>query len=185
MTIPEAAELVIQAGSMGGNGDVFILDMGKQIKIEDLARRMVSLSGLTVRDNNNPNGDITIKTTKLRPGEKLHEELLIGTNITDTAHPYIMRSHESSLPWSRVQQILIELELACYNEDSSVVRKIFKEIVDGYKPQCGIEDVVWLAANKNRKARLTNASALFDQTKFAPAKTTPSESKILALESNT
>src|SRR5690606_1980052 len=92
MTIPEASQLVLQAGSMAKGGDVFVLDMGKPVKIEDLARRMIHLMGLTVKDERNPDGDIEIVYTGLRPAEKLYEELLIGTNVTGTEHPMIMRA---------------------------------------------------------------------------------------------
>ena len=100
MTIPEAAQLVIQAGSMAKGGDVFVLDMGRPVRIDDLARRMISLMGLTVRDAANPEGDIEIEYTGLRTAEKLFEELLIGTNVTGTDHPMIMRAMEHSLPWA-------------------------------------------------------------------------------------
>src|SRR5205807_649875 len=97
MTIPEAAQLVIQAGSMAQGGDVFVLDMGRPVRIDDLARRLVSLMGLTVRDAQNPEGDIAIEYTGLRPAEKLFEELLIGSNVTGTDHPMIMRAMEHRL----------------------------------------------------------------------------------------
>jgi FlaA1/EpsC-like NDP-sugar epimerase len=99
MTIPEAAQLVLQAGAMAKGGDVFVLDMGQPVRIADVARRMIHLSGLTVRDEENPEGDIEIQFTGLRPGEKLYEELLIGSNVTGTEHPMIMRAIEHSLPW--------------------------------------------------------------------------------------
>ncbi len=103
MTIPEAAQLVIQAGSMAEGGDVFVLDMGKPVRICDLAQRMIHLMGMTVRDEKNPEGDIEIAYTGLRPAEKLYEELLIGNNVTGTEHPMILRAIEHSLPWERVQ----------------------------------------------------------------------------------
>jgi FlaA1/EpsC-like NDP-sugar epimerase len=98
MTIPEAAQLVIQAGAMGLGGDVFVLDMGESVRIYDLASRIVELSGLTLRNEKNPHGDIEIKVTGLRPGEKLFEELLIGENPQPTAHPKIMKAHEEFMP---------------------------------------------------------------------------------------
>lgn len=104
MTIPEAAQLVLQAGSMGKGGDVFVLDMGKPVRIADLAKRMISLMGLTVRDEENPDGDVEIVYTGLRPAEKLFEELLIGTNVTGTEHPMIMRAMEHSLPWYQIDR---------------------------------------------------------------------------------
>src|SRR5262249_35735299 len=109
MTIPEAAQLVIQAGSMATGGDVFVLDMGRPVRIDDLARRMISLTGLTVRDANNPEGDIEIEYTGLRAAEKLFEELLIGSNVTGTDHPMILRAMEHRLAWQRMQQILNDL----------------------------------------------------------------------------
>ncbi len=112
MTIPEAAQLVIQAGSMAEGGDVFVLDMGKPVRIGDLARRMIHLAGLTVRDEKNPEGDIEISYTGLRPAEKLYEELLIGNNVTGTEHPMILRAIEHSLPWERVQELLNEIMAA-------------------------------------------------------------------------
>src|ERR1700728_4685764 len=109
MTIPEAAQLVIQAGSMADGGEVFVLDMGKPVRIEDLARRMINLMGLTVRDEQHPDGDIEISYTGLRPAEKLYEELLIGNNVTGTEHPMILRAIEHSLPWDSVHAELIEI----------------------------------------------------------------------------
>ena len=100
MTIPEAAQLVIQAGSMGQGGEVYVLDMGKPVKIVDLARRMVHLSGLELRDEAHPDGDIAIEVVGLRPGEKLYEELLIGDNVEGTSHPLIMRAYEHEVPWA-------------------------------------------------------------------------------------
>src|SRR5690606_7920525 len=99
MTIPEAAQLVLQAGSLGTGGEVFVLDMGEQVRIDDLARKMIRLMGCEVRDEKNPDGDIEIVYTGLRPGEKLYEELLIGDNPEATSHPRIMKASESYLPW--------------------------------------------------------------------------------------
>src|SRR6202008_1008214 len=117
MTIPEAAQLVIQAGSMAKGGDVFVLDMGRPVRIDDLARRMINLMGLSVRDPSNPDGDIEITYTGLRSAEKLFEELLIGNNITKTDHPMIMRAMEHSIPWVRMQQILDTLKSALQSGD--------------------------------------------------------------------
>lgn len=143
MTIPEAAQLVLQAGSMGRGGDVFVLDMGKPVRIADLARRMISLMGLTVRDESNPDGDIEIVYTGLRPAEKLFEELLIGTNVTGTEHPMIMRAMEHSLPWSRVQQVLAELTVALNRFDCDRARHLLMEAVAEYRPNEAIQDLVW------------------------------------------
>jgi len=106
MTIPEAAQLVLQASAMAKGGDVFVLDMGQPIKIMDLARRMIKLSGLQVKDQDHPNGDIDIQVTGLRAGEKLYEELLIGDNPESTIHPQILRAHEEFLPWSQFESAL-------------------------------------------------------------------------------
>jgi FlaA1/EpsC-like NDP-sugar epimerase len=144
MTIPEAAELVIQAGAMGQGGDVFVLDMGSAVKIVDLATRMIHLSGFTVKDSENPNGDIEITFTGLRPGEKLFEELLIGENVSQTAHQKIMRAEERVIPWQDLQLILTDLQHAVSVADYEQVRVLLSKYVDGFMPQCGIED--WLSS---------------------------------------
>ncbi|EGL56058.1 putative nucleoside-diphosphate sugar epimerase [Methylophaga aminisulfidivorans MP] len=144
MTIPEAAALVIQAGAMGKGGDVFVLDMGEPVKIVDLARRMIHLSGFTIRDNANPNGDIEIAYTGLRPGEKLYEELLIGDNVSATEHEKIMRAQESVIEWSTLVSIIRELELANKHDDSQKARAILLDTIDGFIPQCELSD--WLGA---------------------------------------
>jgi len=142
MTIPEAAELVIQAGAMGQGGDVFVLDMGEPIKIVDLAKRMIHLSGYIESDHENPEGDIEIIFTGLRPGEKLYEELLIGDNVSDTKHQKIMRAQESIIPWSQLNKILSQLEELNDANECEKVRTLLLEHVDGFKPQCDIQD--WL-----------------------------------------
>lgn len=144
MTIPEAAQLVIQAGSMGKGGDVFVLDMGEPVHIADLAQRMIQLMGLTVRSAANPNGDIEIEYTGLRPGEKLYEELLIGNNVSGTRHPRIMRAYEEKLPWSVVERNLRQLLAATGAYDCDQMQKILLQAVNGYKPSCDqIRDLVW------------------------------------------
>lgn len=143
MTIPEAANLVLQAGSMGQGGDVFVLDMGKPLKIVDLARRMIHLSGLEVRDETSPGGDITIEYTGLRSGEKLYEELLIGEHVSGTEHPLIMRAEESELPWGELSKVLDRIDAACHQFEYETVRDILLENVDGYQPQGEIHDYVW------------------------------------------
>lgn len=148
MTIPEAAQLVIQAGSMAHSGDVFVLDMGEPMRIADLARRMVLLSGLTIRDEHNPYGDITIQTTNVRPGEKLYEELLIGDNVTPTQHPRILRAHEAELSWEHMMVLLKKLEYACRCFHHEEVINLLQTTVDGYMPQGGIEDLVWLHSHQ-------------------------------------
>jgi FlaA1/EpsC-like NDP-sugar epimerase len=124
MTIPEAAQLVIQAGAMAEGGDVFLLDMGQPVKIMDLARRMIELSGLAVRDEQNPDGDIEIEITGLRPGEKLYEELLIGNNPKFTLHPQIMRATEVFIPWREFEGKLKSLEISLDLIHSSLVFSI-------------------------------------------------------------
>ena len=148
MTIPEAALLVIQAGSMGSGGEVFVLDMGEPVRIQDMARHMISLSGLTVRDDDHPNGDIGIEITHLRPGEKLYEELLLGDNVMGTKHPRIMRALEVELSWAQITAIAEQIEAACSIDDNEKVVKILKDVVDDYVPQCGIEDPIWLASHQ-------------------------------------
>jgi FlaA1/EpsC-like NDP-sugar epimerase len=145
MTIPEAVELVIQAGSMAKGGEVFVLDMGEPIKIVDLAQKMVALSGLSVRDKTNPDGDIEIVFTGLRPGEKLYEELLVGNNVVGTRHPMIMRALEDFIPWSQLQKQLNRLESACHSFDLRKVKRILMEIVKEYQPEDEAVDPVWLA----------------------------------------
>jgi FlaA1/EpsC-like NDP-sugar epimerase len=145
MSIPEASELVIQAGAMGEGGDVFVLDMGKPVRIVDLAKRMIHLSGYIEKDVDHPEGDIEIKFTGLRPGEKLYEELLIGKNVSDTEHSKIMRAEEKIIAWDQLESILADIYR--YNEldDSEGVRRVLLKYVDGFKPQCATQD--WLAAD--------------------------------------
>jgi FlaA1/EpsC-like NDP-sugar epimerase len=143
MTIPEAAQLVIQAGSMAKGGDVFVLDMGRPVRIDDLARRMISLMGLTVRDATSPDGDIEIEYTGLRTAEKLFEELLIGTNVTGTDHPMIMRAMEHSLPWQRMQQLLNELLIALASFDCRRSLALLSESVAEYHATHAINDYIW------------------------------------------
>ena len=142
MTIPEAAQLVIQAGSMAEGGDVFVLDMGKPVRICDLARRMIHLVGMTVRDEQHPDGDIEIAYTGLRPAEKLYEELLIGNNVTGTQHPMILRAIEHSLPWERVQVMLDELLVAMSRFDCQRALQLLSEVVVEYKPAPESHDLV-------------------------------------------
>ena len=144
MTIPEAAQLVIQAGAMAKGGDVFVLDMGQSVKIMDLAQRMIELSGLSLRHEQNPDGDIEIEITGLRPGEKLYEELLIGDDPRPTLHPRIMKAHETFLAWEVFQTRLKALELALYANDVGVIRLMMQELVTGYNPETEIVDWVYL-----------------------------------------
>ncbi len=142
MTIPEAAQLVIQAGAMGKGGDVFLLDMGKPVKIMDLARQMVHLSGLEVKDEYSSNGDIEIKVTGLRPGEKLYEELLIGENAEGTIHPRIMMSKEKMLHWDELYKLLNELEEACKSFDPNKVRELLLAAPADFNPSDEVYDIL-------------------------------------------
>jgi FlaA1/EpsC-like NDP-sugar epimerase len=134
MTIPEAAQLVIQAGAMGTGGDVFVLDMGDPVKIVDLAYNMTHLMGLTVKDNKTPNGDIEILFSGLRPGEKLYEELLIDDNAKKTAHQRILTANERSLHWSEVAIIIDQLKDAMRDEDEDKIRQLLIDAPLEYQP---------------------------------------------------
>ncbi|MGR4067824.1 polysaccharide biosynthesis protein [Billgrantia sp. C5P2] len=144
MTIPEAAQLVIQAGAMGSGGDVFVLDMGKPVRIADLAEEMVRLSGLEVLSEENPEGDIEIRHTGLRPGEKLFEELLIGENVAPTAHPRISTAREHYWPWSRMEAYLGQLLQAVEYLELERIRELLMAAPTGYVPKDEIVDQVWL-----------------------------------------
>jgi len=159
MTIPEAAQLVVQAGAMGTGGDVFVLDMGESVRIIDLARRMVELSGLAVRDERDPDGDIEIEITGLRPAEKLYEELLIGDNPLPTSHPRIMKAHEDFLPWHELVQRLEAMSRAVDANDLAAIRALLQRTVRGYRPADGVVDWVHMERQKPRDGRLVLASA--------------------------
>lgn len=143
MTIPEAAQLVIQAGSMGQGGDVFVLDMGEPVRIVELAEKMIHLSGLSVRSDKNPHGDIAIEFTGLRPGEKLYEELLIGDNVVATQHPMIMSANEDHLDWEILKGKLADLLAAVDADDYSRVRQLLRDTVSGYAPDGEIVDWIY------------------------------------------
>ena len=143
MTISEAVELVIQAGAMGTGGDVFVLDMGEPVRIHDLAVKMIHLSGLEVKDESHPDGDIEIKYTGLRAGEKLYEELLIGDNVSETDNPLIMRAQEEMLAWDELKLVLDELNGAIESCDHEKLRKLLIKIVPDFKPQCEISDILY------------------------------------------
>lgn len=145
MTIPEAAQLVIQAGAMATGGDVFVLDMGEPVKIVDLARKMIVLSGLTLSDESNPEGDIVIEVTGLRPGEKLYEELLIGENPIQTDHSRIMKAHEDFISWNLLQVHLAKLMQAVDLNDVPQIRQVIQSIVPSYTPEGNVVDWVWCA----------------------------------------
>ena len=147
MTVTEAVELLIQAGAMGTGGDVFVLDMGKPVQIQDLAEKMIQLSGLKIKNEFNPNGDIEIKYTGLRAGEKLYEELLIGDNVSVTANPLIMRAQEDMIAWNELKGLLNNLNICNDNYDYVNAREILKKIVPGFKSEDEIKDI--LHTNKN------------------------------------
>ncbi len=157
MTITEAAQLVIQAGAMAKGGDVFVLDMGQPVRIMDLARRMVELSGLIVKDEQTPDGDIEIDITGLRPGEKLYEELLIGDNPQSTMHPRIMRAQEEFIAWTEFEGKLKSLELALNVNAVGVIRLMMQQLVTGYVPSDAIVD--WVYLKQELDARQPSAQA--------------------------
>jgi len=145
MTIPEAAQLVIQAGAMGEGtgGDVFVLDMGEPVKINELATKMIHLMGFTVKNEDTPDGDIEIEYSGLRPGEKLYEELLIGDNVTGTLHSRIMRAEEEAYTWDEIQKYLERLKSSINKSNSEEVRQLLVEVVKGFIPSGKNEDVMW------------------------------------------
>jgi len=151
MTIPEAASLVLQAGSMAKGGEVFVLDMGEPVRIVDLAGKMIHLMGLSVRNEENLDGDIEIQFTGLRPGEKLYEELLIGDDVSGTKHPRILQAREHFLAWSSLKPMLDRLWDACERQDCEAARELLLEGVAGYAPTAQVEDLVW-------RQRLTKAA---------------------------
>ena len=150
MTIAEASQLVIQAGAMGKGGDVFVLDMGDPVNISDLAAKMIRLSGLTVVNQLNPDGDIAIEYSGLRLGEKLFEELLIGDDVTQTEHRRILSAHETWLPWPQLEKILIKLDEACHQFDHEEIRRLLLNAPTGFAPKDGIGDLVWNAKEKSK-----------------------------------
>lgn len=159
MTIPEAAQLVIQAGAMATGGEVFVLDMGAPVKIIDLARRMIELSGLTPCDDDDPEGDIPIKITGLRPGEKLYEELLIGDNPSPTAHTRIMKAHDDAMPMDMLTEYLTELRAAVASNDVELMRELLKTLVSGYCAADEIVDWVHLELAQQKQSLLPEAMA--------------------------
>ena len=172
MTIPEAAQLVLQAGSMGTGGDVFVLDMGKPVKVDMLARHMIALMGFTVRDKANADGDIEIVYSGLRPGEKLYEELLIGKNVTGTGHPKIMRAIERALAWDEVQMLLREMMDAQDHFDCKRVISVLERAVSEYQKAPNIHDLVWCQhIRKQARAESGNVAVLAEHRaqKMPPA----------------
>ncbi len=154
MTIPEAAQLVIQAGAMAKGSDVFVLDMGEPVKIRDLIERIINLSGLSVQDENNPDGDIKIKVTGLRAGEKLFEELLIGDNAESTIHPKIKRAEDDSIIWKDLEPQLIKLENLISENKVEEILRLLQKVIRGYNRSNEIVDKVYnLNAKKISKGK--------------------------------
>lgn len=163
MTIPEAASLVLQAGSMATGGDVFVLDMGQPVRISDLAEKMIHLMGLTIRDDDNPDGEVEILYTGLRPAEKLYEELLIGDNVMGTEHRRIMRAEEDALSRSELVPVLEQLWNACQALDCAKARQLLLNGAVGYAPTEEVGDLVWRARNPEPAAKVVvggNVTAL-------------------------
>ena len=159
MTIPEAAQLVIQAGAMGKGGDVFVLDMGDSVKIKDLATKMVRLSGLEIKTEHIPHGDIEIKCTGLRPGEKLYEELLIGDNVEQTSHERIMTANEVMLPLKELNVFIDALDTACHNFEHEKIRQLLLDAPTDFNPTDGICDLVWNARLENESKGNTESAS--------------------------
>jgi FlaA1/EpsC-like NDP-sugar epimerase len=168
MTIPEAASLVLQAGSMATGGDVFVLDMGKPVRIRDLAEKMIHLMGLTIRDDDHPEGDVEILYTGLRPAEKLYEELLIGNNVMGTEHPGIMRAEEDFLPWDELKPLIEQLWTACQRLDCTKAREVLLRCVVGYSPTKEVEDLVWRHRNTGTRAALSSNVTPLEPRRVAP-----------------
>ena len=174
MTIQEAAQLVLQAGSMASGGDVFVLDMSEPIRIDDLAKKMVHLMGYDVKDANSYRGDIAIEYSGLRPGEKLYEELLIGESVTGTEHPKILRAEEETLSWEVLQKLLSRLKMACESIDLPGVRSVLLEAVDGFEPKEEVSDPLWasstsetnqiLSEQLDLEAQNRNVTSLFKES---------------------
>ncbi|MCB1648134.1 MAG: polysaccharide biosynthesis protein [Pseudomonadales bacterium] len=152
MTVQEAAQLVIQAGSMATGGEVFVLDMHEPIRIVDLAKKMIHLMGYDVKDENSYKGDIAIEYSGLRPGEKLFEELLIGESVTGTQHPKIMRAEEDALSWAELEVLLGRLQVACKRLDLHQIREVLMTAVDGFEPKEGASDPLWEAVTDSEAA---------------------------------
>lgn len=170
MTIPEAAQLVIQAGAMGDTGQVFVLDMGQPVKIYDLARRMIHLSGFSVRDDENPRGDIEIRFTGLRPGEKLYEELLIGDDVSGTDHPRVMMANESYLTREVLDDYLARLYQACTDNDHDAIIGILRQCVSGFTPENRIRDHLYNAGRDCDVPGLTQPAVSATVVQFGGAK---------------
>lgn len=162
MTIPESAQLVLQASAMGHGGDVFVLNMGEPVRVLDLAQRMIRLSGLSVRDEENPDGDLEIQFTGLRPGEKLYEELLLGDNVTGTGHPMIMRAEEESPAGEQLQSWLGRLEEYCEQMDCEHIKSVLLEAVSGFHEHEKMHDYLWRKQREEKEAP-SNVQPLFPE----------------------
>ncbi|PIF76989.1 FlaA1/EpsC-like NDP-sugar epimerase [Variovorax sp. 54] len=160
MTIPEAAQLVIQAGAMAQGGDVFVLDMGEPVRIIDLARRLVELSGRTVRDEHSPDGDIELQVTGLRPGEKLYEELLIGDSAMPTVHPRVMKAHDPCLPWNELWRQFETLNAALESSDVPMLKRTLTQMLPGYRPHAEVVDWVHMERHRVRDGAQLHAAAV-------------------------
>ena len=160
MTIPEAALLVIQAGAMAKGGDVFVLDMGQPVKIVNLAKRLINLSGLTIRDHQNPDGDIEIVFSGLRPGEKLYEELLIGNNVTGTSHPKISMAMEKREEWLILNDVLEKIFQMANERDFSALRDQLCSYVNGFSPSSEIVD--WMVTSSGGQERFSKVLDITD-----------------------
>ncbi|TLM77832.1 polysaccharide biosynthesis protein [Microbulbifer harenosus] len=168
MTIPEAAQLVLQAGSMGRKGEVFVLDMGEPVRIFDIACRLIQIMGHTVRDETNPDGDIEIQITGLRPGEKLYEELLLGDAVAGTDHPMIMRAEEERLPSEQLQLFIGELKEACLRQDAEAVHRLLVASVKDYAPRQSLVDTVWVRASAGIEEGLSSVPVVRAEIKHLP-----------------
>ncbi|TVP54352.1 MAG: polysaccharide biosynthesis protein [Halomonadaceae bacterium] len=160
MTIPEASQLVLQASSMGGQGEVFVLDMGKAVKIADLARKMIRLMGLRVKNPETGVGEITISYTGLRPGEKLFEELLIGDNSMPTSHPRILKARERDLSWAEVARYLERFDTACHDFDCQAVLDLLMEAPIGFSHNGELGDLIWLQGEEQVQAQAIQRASL-------------------------
>ena len=156
MTIPEAAQLVIQAGSMAKGGEVFVLDMGEPVKIVDLARKMIHLSGLTEKTADAPSGDIEIQFSGLRPGEKLYEELLIGNNVSGTEHSRIMMAKESFLTWKETHEIIQKLDIACHDFCCETIQQILLSAPTEFHEEHTLQDSIWKENSTHLPVELLN-----------------------------
>jgi FlaA1/EpsC-like NDP-sugar epimerase len=165
MTIPEASQLVIQAGAMTRGGDVFVLDMGAPVKINDLAEKLIRLSGLEVKSEDNPTGDIEIKNIRLRPGEKLYEELLVGDNVSPTHHERIMKADEDMLLWPELNKLLSRLTIACTDYNQPEIKRLLQLAPLGYETTKKIHDLLYLNESKHSNKALSSNEFAYPTSK--------------------